>query len=139
MKLSLETSSANIIHSYAAGSVQIQQNSVQSEPSPNNKPGQVELVTITGHLIITPELIIEDWLDDAPNIGVEDIERVVATQPEVILLGTGKSLSFPDNKVLQLCSEKKIGIEVMDTAAACRTYNILASEYRKVAAALLMI
>jgi len=139
MKLSLETSSANIIHSYEAGSVRIQQNSDQSELNPENRTGQMELVTLTTNFIITPELIIKDWLDNEPTIGVEDIERVIATQAEVILLGTGKSLSFPDSQVLQVCSQQKIGIEVMDTAAACRTYNILASEYRKVAAALIMI
>ena len=58
-------------------------------------------------------------------------------QPEVVLLGTGAKLRFPHPRLTRLLSDARIGIEVMDLQAACRTYNILMAEERKVAAALL--
>ena len=135
MKLSLETASANMIHSYETGAIKIQQYSDQSNDS---DPAQANLLTLTRHFIVTPDQIIEDWITNAPTVSIHDMQRVIETQPEVILLGTGETLAFPGNDVMQLCYQRKIGIEVMSTAAACRTYNILASEYRKVAAAMLL-
>jgi uncharacterized protein len=58
--------------------------------------------------------------------------------PELVVLGTGKRLTFIPPAVLQPLIERRIGIETMDTAAACRTYNILAGEGRRVVAALLI-
>jgi uncharacterized protein len=59
-------------------------------------------------------------------------------QPELVLFGSGQSLRFPAPALLQTLMEKRIGVETMDTAAACRTYNILAGEGRRVVAALLI-
>lgn len=58
-------------------------------------------------------------------------------QPKIVLLGTGKHLCFPAIEVLAPLIERNIGVEVMDTGAACRTFNVLVAEGRKVAAALL--
>jgi len=63
---------------------------------------------------------------------------LVSLEPEVILLGTGRRLVFPEPQVLATVHAATIGIEIMDTAAACRTYNILAGESRHVAAALII-
>ena len=64
---------------------------------------------------------------------------LVGHKPEVVLLGTGARLRFPPAAVLAPLTRAGIGVEVMDTAAACRTYNILAGDGRRVVAALLMI
>jgi uncharacterized protein len=58
---------------------------------------------------------------------------------ELIVIGTGKSLAFPDDEALMFFYDNNIGFEIMDTAAACRTYNILLSEDRNVLAALIPV
>ena len=64
--------------------------------------------------------------------------RLAALPVEILLLGTGPSLSFPHPRLTQPLRDAGIGLEVMDTAAACRTYNILLGEDRRVAAALVV-
>jgi uncharacterized protein len=59
--------------------------------------------------------------------------------PEIVLIGTGKTLQFPDHAVNAILLEQNIGVEIMDTGAACRAYNFLAGEGRLVIAALLRI
>ena len=59
--------------------------------------------------------------------------------PEIVLLGSGNSLLWPDAAIVAPLAEAGIGYEIMNTAAACRTYNILVGDGRRVAAALLMI
>lgn len=148
MKLSLETRSANIIHSYEAGSVKIQQYSADAGSDPYSDKGSEtaaesqqshSLLTLTSSLIVTPDQLIQDWLGNPPNLTQQDMQRLLETHPEVILLGTGQSLTFPKAEILQQCYQEKIGIEVMNTPAACRTYNVLASENRRVAAALMIL
>jgi uncharacterized protein len=63
---------------------------------------------------------------------------VLMRAPEIVLLGTGPRLRFPSPAVYASLLKARIGVEVMDTAAACRTYNILAAEGRRVAAALML-
>jgi uncharacterized protein len=65
-------------------------------------------------------------------------ETFVALSPEIVLLGTGARLRFPRPELTRALVEARIGLEVMDVQAACRTYNILAAESRKVAAAVLL-
>jgi len=62
----------------------------------------------------------------------------VPLQPDIVVLGTGASLRFPHPRLTRALLEQRIGLEVMDTAAACRTFNILAAEGRRVAAALML-
>ena len=121
------------------GAVTIQQNQRQSGTEVDTDANPQQLLKITGSLIITPELLIQDWLKDALNLSKHDMRRVIEVQPEVILLGTGETMKFPNNEIMRLCYQENIGIEVMNTAAACRTYNVLAAERRKVAAALLVV
>jgi uncharacterized protein len=73
------------------------------------------------------------------DFTVEDFIQLAILAPEIIVLGTGAKQHFPDYDLLQPLINKQIGLEVMATDAACRTYNILMSEGRRVAAALLMI
>ena len=68
----------------------------------------------------------------------EHFTRLAETQPELVIFGSGTRLRFPPPALLRTLMQKRIGIETMDTLAACRTYNILAGEGRLVIAALLI-
>ena len=90
-------------------------------------------------LIILPDRIIEDWpAQTFEQLAVAHFEQLLSLQPEIVLLGTGASLRFPHPSLTKVLITAKIGVEVMDTSAACRTYNILTAEGRRVAAALLV-
>ena len=92
---------------------------------------------LSGHVIISPQAIIRDWAVPTPAaLEIEHLEPAVALQPEIIIVGTGSSLVLPERNLMQTFGMRGIGIEIMDTAAACRTYNVLAHEYRRVVAAL---
>ncbi len=105
-------------------------------------PGRITLdkEVVTTSVVLTRERILHDW----PPARFEDlsapiIDALADLDPEVVLLGTGATLRFPDPRILAGLYRKGIGFEVMDTAAACRTFNILSGEGRRVVAALLMI
>jgi len=66
------------------------------------------------------------------------IAEATQVQPEIVIIGTGKKLRFPPPDALRPLRDASIGFEVMDTAAACRTYNVLLGEGRQVAALLLI-
>ena len=66
------------------------------------------------------------------------IAEATQVQPEIVIIGTGKKLRFPPPDALRPLRDARIGFEVMDTAAACRTYNVLLGEGRQVAALLLI-
>jgi uncharacterized protein len=65
-------------------------------------------------------------------------ERIVRLQPEVVIFGIGPRIRFAAPALMRALIERRIGVETMDTAAACRTYNVLVSEGRSVVAALLL-
>jgi uncharacterized protein len=65
-------------------------------------------------------------------------ERIAALAPEVVIFGSGRRLRFPAPALLRPLIERRIGFETMDSPAACRTYNVLASERRSVVAAILL-
>ncbi|OZB46136.1 MAG: hypothetical protein B7X46_00905 [Thiomonas sp. 15-66-11] len=67
-----------------------------------------------------------------------DFTRLIALRPEIVIIGTGTQQQFPHPSLLQPLMAQGIGFEVMNTAAACRTYNILASEGRRVVAGLVV-
>lgn len=105
-------------------------------------PGEITIneAVYTRSLIVTADRIIDDWAPASLDELEPDHFAVLAElQLEIVLLGTGATLRFPSPGVTAPLIEKSIGLEVMDTAAACRTYDILLSENRKVAAALLML
>jgi uncharacterized protein len=72
------------------------------------------------------------------RLRAEHFEQLVALAPELVIFGSGERLRFAAPALLRSLIERRIGIETMDTAAACRTYNVLASEGRAVVAALLV-
>jgi uncharacterized protein len=90
-------------------------------------------------LIVLPDRIVENWGASAfEDVTAEHFDFVLSLQPEMVLFGTGAALRFPHPRLTRSLIQAGIGVEVMDTAAACRTYNILMAEGRRVAAALLI-
>ena len=82
---------------------------------------------------------IDEWsVRDVDSLARSDLASLAASKPEIVLLGTGPKLVFPDPAALADFHAARIGIEVMDTQAACRTYNILLAEGRNVVAALII-
>ena len=83
---------------------------------------------------------VVDW--DAPSfesLGADHFARIAALRPELVVFGSGARLRFPSPALLRPLIEAGIGVETMDTAAACRTYNVLIAEGRSVVAALLFV
>jgi uncharacterized protein len=72
------------------------------------------------------------------TLGAADFERILAFAPELVIFGSGSALRFVAPAMHRALFERRIGVETMDTAAACRTYNVLATEGRSVVAALLL-
>ena len=90
------------------------------------------------NIILLPESIIPEWTSATVSTLTEaDMQILLGLGTEIILLGTGKRLRFPVGELLRPFALAGVGLDVMDLQAACRTYNILAAEGRKVAAALL--
>ena len=77
-------------------------------------------------------------MSDVRAMAETDVAALIELKPELVLLGTGKILRFPHPSILGAMAAARIGMEVMDTQAACRTYNILSEEGRNVAAALIV-
>ena len=89
-------------------------------------------------LVVLPGQVLADWRPEGFDaLGAADFVRLAELAPESVLLGTGSRLRFPRPELTRALHEARIGLEVMDLQAACRTFNILAAEDRKVAAALL--
>lgn len=101
-------------------------------------------ITINEHtfvrsVIITPERIVDDWRPGTiDELTAEDLGSVAQLGVELVILGTGERQVFPAPRVLAPLVDASVGYEIMDSAAAARTYNIVASEGRRVAAAILM-
>ncbi|MEW7973976.1 MAG: Mth938-like domain-containing protein [Candidatus Thiodiazotropha endolucinida] len=102
-------------------------------------------VTVSGviyreNCIVLPDRIISAWRPGSfLDLRQEDFSFLAELSPEIVILGTGDKQHFPHPSLTQPLMQNQIGLEAMNTAAACRTYNILMSEGRRVAAALFMI
>lgn len=129
MKITLEADQGNYsIHSYAAGQI-----CVSAHPS-------VPKETLTCSCVILPDYILRDWPPQRfSDLRAEHFALLLELKPEIVVLGSGDRLRFPAPALTAQLFEQRIGVEVMNTGAACRTYNILMGEGRRVAAALLMI
>lgn len=98
----------------------------------------VNAVRHLSNLVVLPDRVITDWTAATfETLGIADFEALAALDSEIVLLGTGNRLRFPPAELLQPLIKAQKGLEVMDIQAACRTYNVLSGEGRKVAAALL--
>ena len=90
-------------------------------------------------VIVTAATLVEERLPAAAaELGDEHSDAILALEPEIVLIGTGQSQVFPPRAFLASFLRRGVGVEVMDTGAACRTYNVLMAEGRRVAAALIV-
>jgi uncharacterized protein len=99
---------------------------------------QVNRQRFQSSLIVMMERVAEWSAASFASLKAEDFETLRSLGAEIVLLGTGPTQRFPDPRLTAPLAQAGIGVEVMDLKAACRTYNILAAEERKVAAALLL-
>jgi len=121
MEISLDNTPGHVIHSYQDNQIQINQK------------------IYTQNLILTAEKIICPWpVNNIDEIDREQCKNIIDLNPDVIILGTGEKQLFLRPAIIAIFAEARIGLEAMSTQAACRTYNVLMSEYRKVVAALLL-
>ena len=89
--------------------------------------------------VVAPDRVIEDWpVRSIETLDSAAIDAVLALEPELVLLGSGTRQVFPARESLLPLLRRGIGVEVMDNAAAGRTYNLLAGEGRRVAAAFIL-
>ena len=91
--------------------------------------------TLARSFVIAPDALAEDWpVADITTMHPADLEALFALQPELIVLGTGENQAFPPAEVMATSLQRGIGLEAMTNAAAARTFNVLASEGRRVVA-----
>ncbi len=119
MKFTLETSDVNLISAWEPDAVRVGKEWYR------------------GHLILSSQRILSDWTVTAPDrLQANDLSAAIELDPEIILLGTGNHQALPDIDLMAELADQGIGLEIMDTPAACRTYNVLIHESRNVVAAL---
>ncbi|MGC1853854.1 MAG: Mth938-like domain-containing protein [Candidatus Aquirickettsiella sp.] len=100
---------------------------------------QINEQKIHHSLIVMPDQLIAAWPPHSiADLTAENLQLIIDLSPSIVLLGSGENLAFPDPMLLNIFNQQKIGIEVMNNGAACRTYSVLMSEGRSVAAALLI-
>ena len=96
-------------------------------------------IEFTASTVVPWRGVVRAWEVDAFDaLSGDHFARLAALSPELVICGSGSRLRFPKPALLQPLMTRRIGFETMDTAAACRTYNVLAQEGRNVAVALLL-
>ncbi len=131
MKISLEQSGGiYTLHSYRDATITVR--------PPNAAPDDEEkLIRLQRSCLLSATTLIDDWPpQQMSSLSAEHMETIKQMKPELLLLGSGSKMSFPKPEQLALLIKLGIGYEVMDTAAACRTFNVLVAEGRGVVAAL---
>lgn len=100
---------------------------------------EINLVRHNGSILVLPEDPVVAWPVDAFDaLTPELFDMLLPLKPEVVVFGSGSRLRFPHPRLTAALAARRIGVEAMDFKAACRTYNILMAEGRRVAAALLI-
>ena len=122
MKFTLETTSrVNLIRGYSSQEIRIGEQRLQ------------------GSCIVSADRLITEWAPQTfAGLAPEHLEPILALKPELVLLGTGATQRFPAAAIRSAFTAKGVGLEVMDLGAACRTFNILVQEERRVVAALFL-
>ena len=114
-------SGANTITGYGDGYVEINQ------------------IPYSHAVLLSSDGAISEWpIQSFDSLEAAHFAQMVALKPELILIGTGSRQRFPKPELLKALIEGKIGFEIMDSQAACRTYNILVGEGRQVLLALIV-
>lgn len=94
---------------------------------------------MTRSLVVMPDTLRLDWPPNAwEDLRSEHLLSLLDLNPEILLLGSGTVHQSPSSGLVAVLAQMNLGIEIMTTAAACRTYNILLAEGRAVAAALIV-
>ncbi|WP_018947698.1 Mth938-like domain-containing protein [Thioalkalivibrio sp. AKL17] len=104
-------------------------------------PGAIGINDVAYHasLIVRPRSLHADWpVRAAGELDLAALEPILEEPPEVLLIGTGEVSRFPPRELRRELQRRELGVEIMDTAAACRTYNLIMAEGRDVAAALIV-
>ncbi len=121
MHINLEAGNQNAVQSYSENQIQI--NSIIYESS----------------LIVSKEEIISDLaIKNIKDMDETYLELLLKSKPELIIIGHQHAGTFPPMSIISSLSQKRIGIECMSIGAACRTYNVLLSEFRAVAAGFIL-
>ncbi len=105
------------------------------------KPGfiQVNQQTYQHSIIVSATHLVENWAPQTISaLTVEHLRIASQLEPAILIIGTGERLQFPTIDLYGELINQHIGVEIMDTSAACRTYNILTAENRNVVAALII-
>ena len=103
------------------------------------EPGRVRIAErwLTGNIIVGADRIVEAWTATPPHaLTIADLEPALALEPTIIVLGTGTERFLPDVELMAAVADRAVGLEIMSTPAACRTFNVLLGEQRRVVAAL---
>jgi uncharacterized protein len=115
------TAAVHLIRAYAAGELRI-----------NNETYRETVIVSASEVVVVPEI------RDVNALANFDPSRILGLDPELVLLGTGQRQIFPAAQFRAQFLKAGIGIEVMDTGAACRTFNVLVAEQRRVVALLML-
>ena len=92
------------------------------------------------NLVLSAEQIVTGWgPTSADGFTLDHMQTLAQMAPEIVLVGTGSRLVFPAREIMDSLPRRGIGLEFMDTGAACRAYNFLLGEDRRVIAALLLV
>ena len=119
MQITLESSSRNTIRAWDTGRIRIGEE------------------WINGHLIVAADTIVRDWSPADPlRPAIDDLADALALEPEIIVIGMSHASPMPDMELMESLAARSIGLEIMTMAAACRTFNVLVNEERRVVAAL---
>src|SRR5689334_7549026 len=92
------------------------------------EPGRIRIAErwLAGNIIVGADKIVEEWTSTAPDrITIADLEPALALEPTIIVLGTGTERLLPDVELMADVAARSVGLEIMSTAAACRTFNVL--------------
>jgi len=138
---------AYTIRSYEAGEIIVYEpmSALSSAKRETDQENEVTIkkqavVKLRESFIVTPEKLIENWGVESPQVlSKTHFQDLLDLAPELVILGTGPSIHFPDSQDCLILQQNGIGVEVMDTSAACRTYNFLVADGRNVAAGIFML
>jgi uncharacterized protein len=121
MQFTRETSSSHLIRAVEQGRIRIGEQ------------------WFSNNLIVTADRILSDWALATPGqVTAADLGPALALKPELVIVGAGTESCMPDVDLMAELAELSIGLEFMQTGAACRTFNVLVHEGRRVAAALIL-
>jgi len=106
-------------------------------------PGRFRIASVvwSSCVIVTPEQTVEWPISNISDVDADSLRAIFTADPgiEVLLIGTGKKMERIPNELRERIRSQGVGVDSMDTGAACRTYNVLLAEGRRVAAALMLV